>query len=351
MAAGIRDGKPERDGGAMTALAGILQAIHDDPGEETNWLVLADWLEENDDGRRAELLRLQRGLRTDLAPAKRRQTEERIRSLLAAGVKPCVPTRTSALGLELALIPAGTFRMGSPVREPRRMDDEHLRTVTLTRHFYLGTHLVTQAQYQHLMGSNPSHFTPKRRTCRKEDTKRFPVDSVTWLDAQLFCSALTEHDRTLAGNWAYRLPTEAEWEHACRAWLSSRWPFHHGSALTPQMANFDGHFPYPPGTPDPHGLFLGRPTVVGSYVPNALGLYDMHGNLDEWCLDYDRDLDDAGDEVDPQGPSTGEDRIVRGGSWRGQGEDCRAAVRIGEDPERGKSHIGFRVALVRVGRG
>jgi uncharacterized protein (TIGR02996 family) len=335
----------------MTALAGLLHAIHDDPGEETNFFVLADWLEENDDPRRAELVRLQRRLRTRLAPAKRREAEERIRALLAAGVMPCVPMRTSSIGLQLALIPAGSFRMGSPVREPRRMDDEHLRTITLTRHFYLGTHLVTQAQYQHLIGSNPSHFTHRRRECRRQDTKQFPVDSVSWHDAQLFCNRLTERDQTLAGNWAYRLPTEAEWEYACRAGLSSRWPFHHGPALTPEMANFDGQFPYPPGVSDPNGRFLKRPTVVGSYVSNAWGLYDMHGNLDEWCLDYDRDLDDVGDEVNPQGLATGEDRIVRGGSWRGQGEDCRAAVRIGEDPERGKSHIGFRVALVRLGPG
>jgi uncharacterized protein (TIGR02996 family) len=335
----------------MSALAGLLQAIHDDPGEETTWLVLADWLEENDDPSRAELLRLQRRLRTPLTRPKRREAEERIRDLLAAGVKPCVPTRTSSIGLELALIPGGNFRMGSPVREPRRMDDEHLRTVTLTQHFYLATHLVTQALYQHVMGTNPSHFTRRRRACRKLDTKRFPVELVPWQDAMDFCDRLTERDRTLQSGWAYRLPTEAEWEYACRAWLSSRWPFHHGPELTPHMANFNGQFPYPPGTRDPEGLNLERPTEVGSYAPNAWGLYDMHGNLDEWCLDYDRELDNVGDEVDPRGPESGEDRVVRGGSWRGQGEDCRAAVRIGESPERAMTHVGFRVALVRAGRG
>jgi uncharacterized protein (TIGR02996 family) len=334
----------------MSTLAGLLEAIHESPADETSWLVLADWLEENDEPPRAELLRLHRGLRKRLPAAKRRQGEERIMALLAAGVKPCVPTRASSAGLELNLIPAGSFRMGSPQPEARRMDDEYLHTVTLTRSFYLGAHLVTQEQYRLVMGSTPSHFTRRRKGCRGQPTEHFPVDRVRWGHAQEFCAELTERDGTRKVGWVYRLPSEAEWEYACRAWFSSRWPFHHGAALTPQMANFDGRYPYPPDHHDESGVFLERPSVVGSYPPNAFGLYDMHGNLDEWCLDYHSEMTGE-NEVDPLGPEDGDERVVRGGSWRGQGEDCRTAVRIGEYPEEGHSYVGFRVALVRAPEG
>jgi uncharacterized protein (TIGR02996 family) len=333
----------------MNALPGLLQAIHDEPADEANWLVLADWLEENDDPLRAELLRLHRSLRTPRRASLQRPIERRVMEMLASGVKPFVPARTNSLGMELALIPAGSFRMGSPAREPRRMEDEHLRTVTITRSFYLGTCLVTQEQYRALMEHNPSHFSRRRKEYRSLPVDRFPVDSVTWHQAERFCEELTERERTLAEGWVYRLPTEAEWEYACRAWLSSRWPFHYGASLRPEQANFDGRYPFPPDNYDEKGLHRGRPCEVALFVPNAFGLYDMHGNLDEWCLDWHRDLDDAGDEVDPRGPAIGDEKTVRGGSWRGQGEDCRSAVRIGEDPEQGISHVGFRVELVWVG--
>ncbi len=331
-----------------SALPGLLHAIHDDPADEASWLVLADWLEENDDPKRAELLRAHRGLRSDQPAAKRRRGERHVMELLAAGVKPCVPVRTNSPGMELALIPAGSFRMGSPPREPRRMADEHLRTVSITQSFYLGTCLVTQAQYRAVMPRNPSEFSRRRKEYRNLPTDRFPVDSVTWFDAQLFCERLSDRENTFAQGWEYRLPTEAEWEYACRAWLSSRWPFHYGASLGAEQANFDGRYPYPPDNYDESGLYPARPCEVGSFVPNAFGLFDMHGNLDEWCLDWHRDLDDVGDEVDPRGPDEGDEKVVRGGSWRGQGEDCRSAVRIGEDPGVGMSHVGFRVALGRV---
>jgi uncharacterized protein (TIGR02996 family) len=333
----------------MSALPGLLQSIQDEPADEAIWLVLADWLEENDDPQRAELLRLHRELRKRLPQVRRRESELRVMELLACGVKPCVPTRTNSAGMELALIPAGTFRMGSPVREPRRMEDEHLRTVTLTQSFYLGSCLVTQAEYRAVTRRNPSQFSCQREEYQDLPTDRFPVDSVSWTDAQRFCEELTQRERTRAQGWEYRLPTESEWEYACRAWLSSRWPFHHGAALTREQANFDVRYPYPPDNEDLEAPYPERPCAVASYAPNGFGLYDMHGNLDEWCWDWHGDLDDVGDEVDPLGPADGEKKVVRGGSWRGQGEDCRSAVRIGEYPERGASHVGFRVALARVG--
>jgi uncharacterized protein (TIGR02996 family) len=331
----------------MSALDGLLQAIHDDPAEETSWLVLSDWLEEHDETARAELLRLHRALRKRQSASLRRQREERLMALLASGVRPVVLLRTTSIGLDLALIPAGSFRMGSPRREARRMEDEHLRTVTISKAFYLSVHLVTQQQFQLVTGSNPSHFTADRAECKGLDTERFPVESATWYEAQQFCERLTERERTREQGWEYRLATESEWEYAARAWLSSRWPFHYGAALYPQQANFNGRYPYPPDNEDPNGVYLERPTVVGSYAPNAFGLFDMHGNLDEWCLDWDSEME-PGDTTDPQGPPDGMEKIVRGGSWRGQGEDCRSAVRIGEDPDARINYVGFRVALVRM---
>jgi uncharacterized protein (TIGR02996 family) len=331
----------------MNELAGLLQTIHADPAEEANWLVLADWLEDNDDPRRGELLRLHRSLRARQPTANRRQSEERIMALLADGVKPCAPVRASSIGMELALIPPGSFRMGSPVREQRRMDEENLRGVTIRQAFYLGVTLATQEQYRAVTQTNPSHFKRNRARCRGQDTARFPVESVSWSAAQRFCDLLAKRDGVRQEGWRYRLPTEAEWEYACRAWFSPTWPFHYGAELTAKHANFNAQFPYPPGRRDPEGLFLERPCVVGSYAPNAFGLYDMHGNLDEWCWNWEEDMDPE-DADDPTGPADGVEKVVRGGSWRGQGEDCRSAVRIGEDPETGARHVGFRVALVRA---
>src|SRR5262249_35051086 len=134
-------------GRPMDTRATLLESLHADPADEVAWLALADALEEAGEGPRAEVLRLPRSL-PRLRPGKKREgVEARVRELLAVGVRPCVPTRTNSIGMRLALIPAGTFRMGSPKREPRRMDDETLHDVRITRPFYLGVYPVTQKEY------------------------------------------------------------------------------------------------------------------------------------------------------------------------------------------------------------
>jgi uncharacterized protein (TIGR02996 family) len=324
----------------------LLQALHDDPGDDVTWLALADWLEENAEADRAELIRLHRSLPRLRAGKKRYAIEERIQEVLASGVKPCVPTLTNSIGLELALIPAGTFRMGSPPREPRRMDDEKLHSVRITKPFYLGVYPVTQGEFRAVMRSNPSAFNRRTVKDRDVDLTRCPVESVTWTQAVAFCSKLSERPAEKAAGRVYRLPSEAEWEYACRAWGSPLYPFHLGKTLDTDQANFRCSFPYPPDDELREVEALGRTCEVGWYAANAFGLYDMHGNVDEWVQDYYQDgyYEDS-PEDNPPGPNESTSRLVRGGSWGGQGEDCRAAVRIGYEEDYESDRVGLRVAM------
>src|SRR5262245_13936651 len=307
--AGLRSGpaaRPRQGERMTTALDGIVQATHAEPGEETNWLVLADWLEEHDRREQAELLRLHRGLRKLREGPERHAREAAVRGLILSGTRPFVPSRTSPVGLELALVPAGAFRLGSPVREYHRMDDEPLHKVTIPQALYMGAHPVTQAQYAAVRGTNPSHFKRSRKGCRRLPVERFPVESVSWHDAEAFCRQLTRRERATLGDWEYRLPTEAEWEYACRAWFSSRSAFWFGPRLTSQLANFRGRFPFPPEEDDPAGVSPERPTEVGLYPPNPFGLYDMHGNVDEWVADwFEEGYYEESPRDDPIGPDEG----------------------------------------------
>jgi uncharacterized protein (TIGR02996 family) len=242
---------------------------------------------------------------------------------------------TAAVGMRLALIPAGTFLMGSPETEAQRYADEGLRhPVTLTRPFYLGVYPVTQQQFQIVLNRNPSHFTVERR-----GGPNHPVERVSWADAVEFCRRLSEMPTEKEAGRVYRLPTEAEWEHACRAGSMS--PFWWGETITALQANFDGTAPY---TGSPRSAFLQRTTPVGSYRPNPFGLYDMHGNIWEWCADWlATDYYGRSPAVDPQGPDAGSGRVVRGGSWFSPGTGCRSAHR-GQAPLSGDNQIGLRVA-------
>src|SRR5262245_49693305 len=190
----------------------LLLALHADPSDAACWLALADWLEEDGQPRRAELLRLRLGLQ-DAAP-QRFEREQRLRQLLAEGVRPVVPKLTNSVGMELALIPAGTFWMGSPQGEPGRHSDEDPRhQVTLTRAFYLGVHPVTQGQHQAVTGRNPSHFRTGGEGAplvRGMDTSSFPVERISWSDSVAFCRLLSELPAERAAGRVYRLPSEAE---------------------------------------------------------------------------------------------------------------------------------------------
>jgi formylglycine-generating enzyme required for sulfatase activity len=257
--------------------------------------------------------------------------------------------------LNLVWIPPGTFPMGSPGSERERYHDEAGHRVTLTRGFYMAKYEVTQSEYLAIMGNNPSYFNGLRRDpiLGQVDygTDWFrPVEQVNQYDAMEYCTKVTASEKAagrLPPGWRYRLPTEAEWEYACRA--GTQTPFHYGNDLLSGMANFDGRFEYRGGigtVTNPNGIFLARTTQVGRYLPNAFGLYDMHGNVWEWCLDWYGDYP-GGSVTDPTGPASArvvDWRVIRGGSWFDFAKYCRSATRyppsIARDP-----NVGFRPVL------
>jgi formylglycine-generating enzyme required for sulfatase activity len=211
--------------------------------------------------------------------------------------------------LEMVLIPPGKFKMGSPESEKDRFDNETQHEVTLTKPFYMGKYEVTQEQWFEIMGVNPS----------REKGRMFPVKDISWEDCQEFIKKLNA--KTDGG---YRLPTEAEWEHACRAGSTTAYSF--GDKITPKDANY-------------YDSKIGEPVAVGSYKPNAFGLYDMHGNVDEWCEDLYRDY--------PKGPATGKYRVLRGGSFADLGSLARSSFRNFTSPS-GRSFLtGFRLASTK----
>jgi formylglycine-generating enzyme required for sulfatase activity len=202
------------------------------------------------------------------------------------------------------------------------------------------------------MGANPSKHSPggsARHEVEGQNTDDFPVECVSWLDVQEFLNRLEARDA--GGPWRHRLPTEAQWEYACRATAVSTEPFCFRApsrSLTASLANFDSNVPYGGGKPDQPIPW--RPRGVGSYDPNPLGLYDLHGNVWEWCSDWYGPYE-AGPLSDPSGPADGTERTCRGGSWISDGEDCRAASRIKHRPSERNARLGFRVAAVRHGGG
>jgi len=222
-------------------------------------------------------------------------------------------------------IPAGRFVMGSPEDEPGRDGDDPQHEVVITRPFLLGQHEVTQLQWRAVMEKDPSGFT---------GDERLPVDSVEWDEAMEFCRRLSEKIHRAA-----RLPSEAEWEYACRA--GTKTAFYFGERLRPRDANYD----WTEGGAD-GDTSLAKTTPVGSFRPNGFGLFDMHGNVREWCLDwYGRDYYLAGPKKDPRGPKNGVERVLRGGSWDSYARRCRSAYRGGRRSGDRDETIGFRVLL------
>jgi formylglycine-generating enzyme required for sulfatase activity len=244
-----------------------------------------------------------------------------------------------------AWLASGTFVMGSPTNETERAATETQHTVTLTRGYYVGKWLVRQTDYLSLMNTNPSYYTPSNGVA--QDLSR-PVEQVSWFEATNYCAHLTTQERAagrIFATWVYRLPTEAEWEYACRAGTTT--PFYYGNNLSSGMANFDGGHEYVGGTGtvlNPTGTFLNRTVAVGSYAPNAVGLYDMAGNAWEWCLDWYGSYP-TGSVIDPHGPATGSARVFRGGTLNSIGSLCRSANRNSYNPAFAFNTIGFRVVL------
>jgi uncharacterized protein (TIGR02996 family) len=330
--------------------AAFLAALHAEPKDEATWLALADWLEEDGQADRAELVRLVRRLRAlpvmEVTP-ERAALEARVAGLLNAGVRPVVPKVVNSIGMRLALIPPGRFRMGSPSGEKVRGGDEEAHEVELTRPFYLGVFPVTQGQWLRVMGNNPSHFCATgegKEAVAGMDTGDFPVEQVSWVDAQAFLAKLAALPEEKEAGWGYRLPSEAEWEYACRGGASSSTPFCFGASLSSTQANFNGEYPYGGAEKGPN---LDRTCPAASYRPNALGLFDLHGNVWEWCKDwYAEDYYGNSPAQDPTGPPDGSRRVIRGGSWQDYGQGCRAAFRYGSAPSVGYSILGFRVVAV-----
>ncbi len=248
---------------------------------------------------------------------------------------------TNSIGMKLLLIPAGEFTMGSPESEKSRHADEGPQhRVWITRPFYLGAYPVTQAEYKRVTGRNPSYMTAdgdRKDDLRGIDTSRLPVDEVSWNDAMEFCRQLGRQERQ-----TYRLPTEAEWEYACRAGTMT--PFSFGGMLNGLAANCWGNHPY--GTRE-EGPCLKRPSVVGSYQANAFGLYDMHGNIGQWCTDwYDEHYYSVSPMNDPSGPNQGSHHVIRGGNWSYDPDACRSAFRSHNSPGFRTYVLGFRVVRV-----
>jgi formylglycine-generating enzyme required for sulfatase activity len=273
-------------------------------------------------------------------PSRQRQRRANVWDIFESLDKPepeLAKLLTNSAGVRLALLQAGTFLMGSPDEEPGRCEKEGPRhEIMLTNAFYLGIHPVTQAQFEQVMGRNPSRFH-----AAAGGGPEHPVESVTWEEAVEFCRRLSALPAERDAGRVYRLPTEAEWEYACRGGTTT--PFCYGATLTAALANFDGHFPYEGAE---KGRAAQKTTRVGAYPANNFGLCDLHGNVWEWCADWH----DAGwyrrsPKRNPQGPAEGEFRVLRGGSWRNHAATCRSAYRNGLGPKSRDAWTGFRVAL------
>ena len=231
----------------------------------------------------------------------------------------------NGVSMKFVLIPAGTFKMGSPASEANRGSDETQHTVKLSKAFYMGTTEVTQAQWKAMMGT-----TPWSGKAHARDGANNAASCVSWNDATAFCKKMSARTGK-----AIRLPTEAEWEYACRA--GSTTAYHFGNDAS-QL----GRYAWYAGNAD----FEGDDHAVGRKQPNGWGLYDMHGNFWEWCQDWYTKGYPSTMQTDPKGgPASGSYRVLRGGSWGSSAEYCRSAFRDGNTPGDRFSSYGFRVVL------
>ena len=259
-------------------------------------------------------------------------------------------TNNAELTNDLILINGGTYLMGSPETEMQRETDEVQHEVTVSD-FYIGRYEVTQKEYEDVMGENPSNF----------EGENLPVENVTWYEAIEYCNKLSEKEGltpvyTIDGenvSWdrsanGYRLPTEAEWEYAARAGTTT--PFNTENSISDDEANYYGHYPY--GIEENYftqenletepGEYRQTTVEVNSFSPNKWGLYNIHGNVAEWCFDY-YGAYDLENTDNPSGPTTGTLRVNRGGGWNDYAKHLRCAYRASTTPDQKMSNIGFRV--------
>jgi formylglycine-generating enzyme required for sulfatase activity len=227
--------------------------------------------------------------------------------------------------LEMIAIPGGTFWMGSPANEAERGDNESPQHQVTVPSFFMGKYPLTQAQYQAIMGKNTAYFKGNNR----------PVENVSWDDAVRFCQKLSQ--RTGKN---YRLPSEAEWEYACRA--GTKTPFSFGDNITTDLVNYNGTYPYKSA---PKGKYREQTTDVGTFPPNPFGLYDMHGNVWEWCEDdwHENYIDAPTDGSAWNSQSGSNTKLLRGGSWNYYAGYCRSASRFRLSRDFRYNDCGFRV--------
>ena len=250
-------------------------------------------------------------------------------------------------GLRLRWCPPGSFLMGSPADEHGRRADEAQVHVTHTRGFWIGAVEVTQGEWRRVVGDFPGRQPSEQYGLG--DT--FPAYWVTHGDAEHFCGRLTDAARIageLGDGHAFMLPTEAQWEYACRAGTTTATAF--GPVLEPHHANFGGG----PSADITPGEAPGRATPVGTYAPNPWGIHDMHGNVFEWCRDWYHARLPGGTDPDLSGQPGVQNgdgtysRVRRGGAWNDPAEFCRSALRLRYEPHRSSDHIGFRVVLIQL---
>jgi formylglycine-generating enzyme required for sulfatase activity len=240
----------------------------------------------------------------------------------------------NGVSLEMAAIPGGTFMMGSLENEEGRSRYEGPQHQVTVPSFFMGKYPVTQAQYQAIMGTKLSHFK----------VSNHPVEEVRWYDAVAFCEKLSQKTGK-----NYRLPSEAEWEYACKAGTTT--PFHFGETITTDLANYNGNYTY---GQEPKGVYRRETTEVGSFgVANNFGLYDMHGNVWEWCQDhwhsnYEGATTDGSAWLGTK--KRNNPRMLRGGSWDNYPENCRSAFRYGSFFDSNYLTVGFRVVCSGAAR-
>jgi len=235
---------------------------------------------------------------------------------------------TNSIGMKFVYIEPGSFDMGSPSDEPGRRNNEIQHKVILTQGYYMQTTEVTQGQWRSVMGNNPSRF--------KDCGDKCPVEKISWDDVQKFIKKLNQKE----GVSIYRLPTEAEWEYAARAGTTTPFSLGDGKCLSTDQANYDGRFPMPDC---PNGEYREKTVPVASFQPNGWGLYDMHGNVREWCQDWYGKYPE-GSVINPAGPRDGVSRVMRGGGWFYNGRFVRSAYRNGSEPGYRWYNDGFRLA-------
>lgn len=276
--------------------------------------------------------------------------------------------KSKSTDVQLLPIPPGEFLMGSPANESGRRTDEPPHRVRITKLFLMAKHEVTQAQFTSMMGFSPSDFAKtgdEKNKVKGMNTAAFAVENVSWYDAVEFCNRLstkdgykpyykianaqhtgksiTKADVSIVGGHGYRLPTEAEWEYACRGHTTT--PFSYGKKSTGKESNIKATVSSGGYGSSPRWRDLKRTTTVGSYPPNGWGLQDMHGNVVEWCQDwYDQTYYQKSPVKDPTGPKEGAQKVARGGSWLVNERSARSASRLMLTPSIRTYYAGFRVA-------